>query len=100
MTTRRRFNLASLADEPPASSQASQEADTPASLVAGGQATQQPDRPAPAARATGGPKVFSTRLDPDLHRRLKVYAANSGDSIEQIVNTAISRYLDTAVSPH
>lgn len=90
MTTRRRFNLASLADEP--ATPASQEADT--------QATQQPDRPAPAARATGGPKVFSTRLDPDLHRRLKVYAANSGDSIEQIVNTAISRYLDTAVSPH
>ena len=39
---------------------------------------------------------FGTRLDPDLQRRLKTYAAASGQKIEDIVEAAIRGYLPGA----
>ena len=38
--------------------------------------------------------MLSTRVHPELRRRLKRYAAESGKSMQEIVETAITRYLD------
>ena len=36
---------------------------------------------------------FGTRLDPDLQRRLKIYAAVTDQKIEDVVEAALSGYL-------
>jgi hypothetical protein len=38
--------------------------------------------------------LFSTRLPRSTHRRLKVYAATTGDPIQAIVEAAITAHLD------
>jgi hypothetical protein len=38
--------------------------------------------------------LFSTRLPRGTHRRLKVYAATTGDPIQAIVDAAITAHLD------
>ena len=40
--------------------------------------------------------LFSTRLPRSTHRRLKVYAASTGDPIQDIVEAAITAHLDRA----
>lgn len=39
---------------------------------------------------------FGTRIDPDLQRRLKIYAAATGQRIEDVVTAALSGYLPGA----
>ena len=39
---------------------------------------------------------FGTRLDQGLQRRLKIYAAATGQTIEDVVNAALSGYLPGA----
>jgi predicted transcriptional regulator len=38
--------------------------------------------------------MLSTRVNPDLRKRLKRYSVESGKSMQEIVETAITRYLD------
>jgi predicted transcriptional regulator len=38
--------------------------------------------------------MLSTRVHPDLRKRLKRYSVESGKSMQEIVETAITRYLD------
>ena len=38
--------------------------------------------------------MLSTRVHPQLRRRLKRYSVESGKSMQEIVETAITRYLD------
>jgi len=38
--------------------------------------------------------MLSTRVHPDLRRRLKRYSVESGKSMQEIVETAITQYLD------
>jgi hypothetical protein len=38
--------------------------------------------------------MLSTRVHPQLRRRLKRYSAESGMSMQEIVEAAITRYLD------
>jgi predicted transcriptional regulator len=38
--------------------------------------------------------MLSTRVHPDLRRRLKRYSVESGKSMQEIVEAAITRYLD------
>ena len=38
--------------------------------------------------------MLSARVSPDLRRRLKHYSVDSGKSMQEIVETAITRYLD------
>jgi hypothetical protein len=38
--------------------------------------------------------MLSTRVHPQLRRRLKRYSVDSGKSMQEIVEAAISRYLD------
>jgi predicted DNA-binding protein len=38
--------------------------------------------------------MLSTRVHPELRRRLKRYSVDSGKSMQEIVETAITRYLD------
>ena len=38
--------------------------------------------------------MLSTRVHPDLRKRLKRFAVESGSSMQEIVETAITRYLD------
>lgn len=61
-----------------------------------------PTRPHPAAptAAKTAPEpaeepmtLFSTRLHRDTHRRLKIYAASTGDPIQTIVEAAITAHL-------
>lgn len=40
--------------------------------------------------------LFSTRLHRSTHRRLKIYAASTGDPIQTIVEAAITAHLDRA----
>jgi hypothetical protein len=49
--------------------------------------------PAPQAEPESAPRVFSTRLSPDLVRRLKVYAASEGLPVQDVVSAALLRYL-------
>ena len=43
--------------------------------------------------------MLSTRVHPQLRRRLKRYSAESGKSMQEIVETAITRYLDAEGAP-
>jgi predicted HicB family RNase H-like nuclease len=43
--------------------------------------------------------MLSTRVHPQLRRRLKRYSAESGKSMQEIVETAIRRYLDAEGAP-
>jgi predicted DNA-binding protein len=38
--------------------------------------------------------MLSTRVHPELRKRLKRYSVESGKSMQEIVETAITRYLD------
>jgi predicted transcriptional regulator len=38
--------------------------------------------------------MLSTRVDPGLRKRLKRYSVESGKSMQEIVEAAITRYLD------
>jgi predicted DNA-binding protein len=38
--------------------------------------------------------MLSTRVSPGLRKRLKRYSVESGKSMQEIVETAITRYLD------
>jgi predicted DNA-binding protein len=38
--------------------------------------------------------MLSTRVNPGLRKRLKRYSVESGKSMQEIVETAITRYLD------
>jgi predicted DNA-binding protein len=38
--------------------------------------------------------MLSTRVHPELRKRLKRYSVDSGKSMQEIVETAITRYLD------
>jgi predicted DNA-binding protein len=38
--------------------------------------------------------MLSTRVQPELRKRLKHYSVESGKSMQEIVETAITRYLD------
>jgi uridylate kinase len=38
--------------------------------------------------------MLSTRVNPVLRKRLKRYSVESGKSMQEIVETAITRYLD------
>ncbi|MCW2676196.1 MAG: hypothetical protein JWR70_1236 [Modestobacter sp.] len=38
--------------------------------------------------------MLSTRVQPELRKRLKRYSVESGKSMQEIVETAITRYLD------
>ena len=38
--------------------------------------------------------MLSTRVQPELRRRLKRFSAESGKSMQEIVEAAITRYLD------
>lgn len=50
-----------------------------------------PDPPGPESGSAT--KMFSTRLRPDLVRRLKVYAASEGVPVQDVVTAALVRYL-------
>jgi hypothetical protein len=39
--------------------------------------------------------MLSTRVHPQLRRRLKRYSVESGKSMQEIVEAALTRYLDT-----
>jgi predicted DNA-binding protein len=43
--------------------------------------------------------MLSTRVHPELRRRLKRYSVDSGKSMQEIVETAITRYLDAEERP-
>jgi hypothetical protein len=43
--------------------------------------------------------MLSTRVHPQLRRRLKRYSVESGKSMQEIVETAIRRYLDAEGAP-
>lgn len=43
--------------------------------------------------------MLSTRVHPELRRRLKRYSVDSGKSMQEIVETAITRYLDAEQRP-
>jgi predicted transcriptional regulator len=38
--------------------------------------------------------MLSVRVHPDLRKRLKRYSVDSGKSMQEIVETAITRYID------
>lgn len=52
-----------------------------------------PDSPVPGPESGSATKMFSTRLRPDLVRRLKVYAASEGVPVQDVVTAALVRYL-------
>jgi predicted HicB family RNase H-like nuclease len=43
--------------------------------------------------------VLSTRISPQLHRRTKRWAVEKGESIQRIVETALTTYLDAQGAP-
>ena len=43
--------------------------------------------------------MLSTRVHPGLRRRLKRYSVESGKSMQEIVEAAITRYLDAEEQP-
>lgn len=55
--------------------------------------------PSPAAPAQGTTELFSTRLRPSTRRRLKMYAASSGDLIQAITEQAVVEFLDRKEDP-
>ena len=42
--------------------------------------------------------MLSVRVHPDLRKRLKRYSVESGKSMQEIVETAITRYIDAEES--
>lgn len=40
--------------------------------------------------------MLSVRVHPDLRKRLKRFSVESGQSMQEIVETAINRYIDAA----
>lgn len=91
MSTRRRFNLADLASGEPGDPETPQDHSP---------ATPQPVKPAPTeARKPATPQpddtvALSTRIRPALRRRLKAHAATSEISVQEIVEAALTDYLD------
>ena len=43
--------------------------------------------------------VLSTRISPELRRRAKRWAAETGDSVQSIVEAALTTYLDAQGAP-
>jgi predicted DNA-binding protein len=43
--------------------------------------------------------MLSTRVHPELRKRLKRYSVDSGKSMQEIVEAAITRYLDDEGAP-
>ncbi len=60
---------------------------------------QSVDRSSPAAPAEETTELFSTRLRPSTRRRLKMYAASSGDLIQAITEQAVVEFLDRKEDP-
>ena len=55
--------------------------------------------PAPEVPAQEATELFSTRLRPSTRRRLKMYAASSGDLIQAITEQAVVEFLDRREDP-
>lgn len=51
----------------------------------------------PASPVATEVAMFSTRLDADLRRRLKVHAAERGQTIQEVTEAALRAYLQGAV---
>lgn len=52
--------------------------------------------PPPATVDRSGWRPINTRIDPALHKRLRLFALLQEVTVEYVVNTAVTRYLDEA----
>jgi recombinational DNA repair protein (RecF pathway) len=86
-TSRPAFTRAPVKEHPVAPAPAPAQAPSPASAEAA--AAPPVSRDAPEALA-----MFSARINPRLRRRIKLYAAETDQSLQAITEAALSEYLD------